>query len=213
MSRFCWLAAYVGAVLLANVFLDHFIPLPVFGLLSIGSIFFAAVFTLRDRLHGYGLFTVFLGITMAVAVNAAYGVAAGLNPRLLLASFASILLSELADTAIFQRMRRHKWHRRVIASNAVSVPLDSIAFSLLAFAGAMSAFTIAQIVFADIVGKYIIAAAIAWLPGISQCRRRHDAAGAPLQTASAVAYCPAFSHCPPETITFTRRGGQANASR
>jgi uncharacterized PurR-regulated membrane protein YhhQ (DUF165 family) len=169
--RFCWLAAYVGAVLLANVFLDQFIPLPLFGLLSIGSIFFAAVFTLRDRLHGYGLLTVFLGIALAVIVNVAYGIVAQISPRLLLASFASILLSELADTVMFQRLHQHRWHLRVIASNAWSVPVDSLGFSLLAFAGTMSCFTIAQIVFADIAGKYLIASVIAWLPGVSLGRR------------------------------------------
>lgn|GEM_PF-768491 len=211
MFRFCWLAAYVGAVLLANVFLDHFIPLPLFGLLSIGSIFFAAVFTLRDRLHGYGLPTVFLGIAVAVAVNTAYGVMADLNPRLLLASFASILLSELADTAVFQRLRRRRWHMRVIASNAISVPLDSIAFNLLAFAGAMGVFTVAQIVFADIVGKYMIAAAIAWLPGISLRRCGGQRAAAP--SVCDAAHFPAAVHFPPEAGMFTRRGGQANASR
>src|SRR5690606_11575691 len=74
LYRFLWLAAYIGAVLLANVFLDAFIQLPGFGLFSVGSIFFAAVFTLRDRLHGYGLSTVFLGIGLALAVNVIYGV-------------------------------------------------------------------------------------------------------------------------------------------
>lgn len=164
MFRLCWLAAYAGSVLLANVFLDHFLPLPGFGLLSLGSVFFAAVFTLRDQLHRYGLPTVFLGIGLAVAVNAVCGMVLGLNPRLLMASFASIMVGELADTAIFQRMRSYRWHTRVLASNAVSVPLDSLAFTMLAFAGALSTFTLAQIIFADILGKYVIAVIIAWLP-------------------------------------------------
>ncbi|KAA0890316.1 VUT family protein [Pusillimonas sp. ANT_WB101] len=183
MFRLCWLAAYVGSVLLANIFLDHFLPLPGFGLLSLGSVFFAAVFTLRDRLHGYGLSTVLLGIGLAVAVNTASGIVLGLNPRLLMASFASIMLSELADTAIFQRLRTHGWHTRVLASNAVSVPLDSLAFTLLAFAGAMTTFAMAQIVFADVLGKYVIAAAIAWLPFLSMRERASAsvaAAGGPV---------------------------------
>lgn len=164
MFRLCWLAAYAGSVLLANVFLDHFLPLPGFGLFSLGSVFFAAVFTLRDRLHCYGLSTALLGIGLAVVVNTVCGIVLELNPRLLMASFASIIVGELADTAIFQRLRSRGWHTRVLASNAVSVPLDSLAFTLLAFAGSMSTLVIAQIVFADILGKYFIAAAIAWLP-------------------------------------------------
>lgn len=176
VSRLCWLAAYVGAVLLANVFLDHFLPLPGFGLFSVGSVFFAAVFTLRDRLHSFGLPTVLVGIGLAVAVNITYGVALGVNPRFLLASFASIILGELADTAVFQRLREHGWRIRVLASNAVSVPLDSLAFTLLAFAGVMSTLAIAQIVFADMLGKYLIAAAMAWLPFLSVQARQGVAA-------------------------------------
>jgi len=167
MARFGWLAAYVLAVLCANVLLDSFIQLPGFGLFSIGSIFFAAVFTLRDRLHGYGLPTVFLGIALALLVNTLYGQwVAQIPPRFLLASFSAILLGELADTAVFERLRQHPWHVRVLSSNAVSVPLDSTAFTLLAFVGMMSTYDMLQIIFADIIGKYLIAAALAYLPFI-----------------------------------------------
>ena len=51
-----WTALYVLAILLANLTLNHFITLPGgYGLLSIGTLFFGAVFTLRDRLHMFGL--------------------------------------------------------------------------------------------------------------------------------------------------------------
>jgi len=161
------LLAYVGAVLLANIFLDTFVALPLFGLFSVGSIFFAAVFTLRDALHAYGLRSVYWGIALALLVNAAYGHwVAQISPRFLLASFTAILLSELADTAVFARLRCWRWRTRVLLSNAVSVPLDSAAFTLLAFAGVMSAYEIVQIVYADILGKYLIAALLAYAPFI-----------------------------------------------
>lgn len=176
MFRCFWLVAYVGAVLLANVFLDRFIDLPGFGLFSVGSVFFAAVFTLRDRLHGYGMATVLLGIALALAVNTLFGLATGLSTRFLVASFTSIILSEIADTAVFQRLRGRGWHARVLASNAVSVPLDSAAFTLLAFAGTLGSMDLAQIVFADIAGKYLIAAGIAWLPLFTRRTRGKRAA-------------------------------------
>jgi len=166
-QRVLCLLAYVGAVLLANIFLDVFVALPFFGLFSIGSVFFAAVFTLRDRLHTYGLPAVYWGIALALLVNVAYGHwVAQISSRFLLASFVSILLSELADTAVFARLRRRRWQTRVLLSNAVSVPLDSAAFTLLAFAGVMSAYDIVQIVYADILGKYLIAALLAYAPFI-----------------------------------------------
>lgn len=164
MLRYFWLAAFVCNVLLANIFLDRFIALPWFGLFSVGSIFFAAAFTLRDRLHGYGLRTVYLGITLALLVNIIYGHwIAQISHRFILASFIAILISELTDTAIFQRLRKRRWHTRVLASNAVSVPIDSTAFTLLAFTGIMSSYDISQIIFADVIGKYLVAALIAWI--------------------------------------------------
>jgi len=164
-ARTLLLLPYVGSVLLANVFLDTFIALPLFGLLSVGSIFFAAVFTLRDALHTYGLRTVYWAIALALLVNAAYGHwIAHISTRFLLASFLSILLSELLDTALFARLHRQRWHTRVLASNAVSVPLDSTAFTLLAFSGVMGVWEMAQIIYADILGKYAIAALLAYLP-------------------------------------------------
>lgn len=173
MLRATWLAAYACAVLLANVYLDSFIELPWFGLFSIGSIFFAAVFTLRDRLHQYGLPTVYLAIGSAVLITTLYGqFVAQISPRFLLASFIAILVSELADTAMFQRLRHYRWHKRVLASHAVSVPLDSLAFTLLAFAGMMSSYNMLQIIYADVLGKYLIAAAVAYLPFISVRERR-----------------------------------------
>jgi len=164
-ARVFLLLAYVGSVLLANIFLDTFIALPLFGLLSVGSLFFAAIFTLRDALHAYGLRTVYWAIALALLVNAAYGHwVAHISARFLLASFISILLGEMADTAVFARLRRQRWHARVLLSNAVSVPLDSTAFTLMAFAGVMGAWEMAQIIYADILGKYAIAALLAYLP-------------------------------------------------
>lgn len=165
MLRAFWLVAFVFNVLLANLFLDSFISLPGFGLFSLGSIFFAVAFTLRDRLHSYGLKTVYIGIVLALLVNTLYGHwVAQISYRFIVASFVAILVSELTDTAIFQRLRHRHWATRVFSSHAVSVPIDSTAFTLLAFMGVMSSYDMAQIVFADVVGKYTITLLIAWIP-------------------------------------------------
>lgn len=171
MLRLLWLSAFVGAVLLANLFLDTFIRLPWFGLFSIGSIFFAAIFTLRNRLHSYGLPTVYLGIALALLVNMAYGKwVANISFRFLIASFCAILLSELSSTALFQHLRKWSWHKRVLGSNAICIPLDSTAFTLLAFAGSLSLYDMSQIIYADVLGKFVIATAIAYIPGIAPCK-------------------------------------------
>jgi uncharacterized PurR-regulated membrane protein YhhQ (DUF165 family) len=153
---------YALAILLANLTLNHFIELPVFGLLSVGTLFFAAVFTLRDRIHGTGgLNAVFVAIALALTVNVAAAIWLDTPMRFIGASFLAILISELADTAVYQRLIRRSWWTRVLASNAVSVPLDSVIFTLLAFYGDMSTREMTEIVFADVIAKFAIAALFA----------------------------------------------------
>lgn len=154
---------YALSILLANVTLNKFIPLPVFGLLSVGTIFFAAVFTLRDRIHrAGGLRAVYIAIALALLVNTVAAALLDTPLRFIGASFLAILVGELADTAVYQRLIHRSWWTRVLTSNAVSVPLDSVLFTLLAFYGDMSTRDILQIIFADIVAKYVIAALFAF---------------------------------------------------
>lgn len=156
------IALYALSILLANLTLNKFIPLPVYGLLSVGTIFFAAVFTLRDRIHrAGGLNAVYLAIAAALLINTVAALVTGTPWRFIGASFLAILVGELADTAVYQRLLHRSWWTRVLASNAVSVPLDSVLFNLLAFYGDMTNNQIAQIIFADILAKYLIAAVFA----------------------------------------------------
>ncbi|SUO94372.1 VUT family protein [Suttonella ornithocola] len=149
--------AYIFSVLAANLTLNQFIALPGYGLLSIGTIFFAAIFTLRDRIHATGgLIPVFVAISIAVLVNLAAAIMLETPPRFILASFIAILCGELADTAIYQKFRHRSWAIRVLSSNSVSVPLDTILFTLLAFYGTLSSNEIFQIIYADIIVKYAI---------------------------------------------------------
>ena len=185
---FIWTALYVLAVLLANLTLNHFIALPVFGLLSVGTLFFGAVFTLRDRLHDFGLTAVYRAIVLALIVNAYVGWlmmsnepnwltslinGSGLSAwlpvqssddrwRFIVASFIAILISELTDTAIFQKLMRKTWLYRALSSNAVSIPLDTFLFNVMAFYGIMSWNEIGQIIFGDLVFKGLIATAVAF---------------------------------------------------
>ena len=156
------LTLYALSILLANITFNKFIPLPAYGLLSVSTIFFAAVFTLRDRIHrAGGLNAVFIAIAAALTVNTLAALLLGTEWRFVGASFLAILVGELADTTVYQRLLHRSWWTRVLASNAVSVPLDSVLFNLLAFWGLMSGGEIAQIIFADILAKYLIAALFA----------------------------------------------------
>ena len=160
-ARYLLIGLYVLSILLANLTLNRFIALPLYGQLSVGTVFFAAVFTLRDRIHRHGLKAVYLAVGLALVVNALAAYFTGTPWRFIGASFLAILVGELADTGVYQRLLHRSWWVRVLSSNAVSVPLDSVLFTLLAFYGDMSWNMILQIIFADIVVKYLIAALLA----------------------------------------------------
>jgi len=160
-ATYLLVALYVLSILLANLTLNRFIALPIYGQLSVGTIFFAAVFTLRDRIHRHGLKAVYVAIGLALIVNTLAALYTGTPWRFVGASFLAILVGELADTRVYQSLLHRSWWVRVLSSNAVSVPLDSVLFTLLAFYGDMTWNMIFQIIFADIVVKYLIAALLA----------------------------------------------------
>ena len=160
-----WIILYVACVLFANLTMgpDYEFRLPAFGILYVGTIFFAFIFTLRDKLHQYGLPTVFLAIGLALAVNTIAAITLEASWRLIAASFISIAISELADTAVYQRFMQRSWLYRALSSNAISVPLDTVLFTLLAFYGIMSWYDLGQIIWAEIVLKTLIAGVLALL--------------------------------------------------
>lgn len=161
LGVYFWTLLYVASVLFANLTLNKFIDLGGFGLLSIGTIFFAAVFTLRDKLHQFGLGVAFRAISWALAVNVMVAVALGTPVRFVVASFFAILVGELADTAMYQAFIQRSWLTRALSSNAISIPLDSLIFTMLAFYGELSSADMAKIIWADLLFKTLIAGALA----------------------------------------------------
>ena len=153
--------AYIAAVLIANATAEDFIDLPVFGLVSVGTLFFGITFTQRDRVHRAGRPAVYTMIAVTAVLAAGESLYLGVSWRIIGASVLAILLAEAADTEVFHRLRGHNWYKRVAGSNAVSIPLDSLIFTLVAFAGVFSAYTIAEIVWGDIVAKGAVGAVAA----------------------------------------------------
>ncbi|RIY38927.1 queuosine precursor transporter [Psittacicella gerlachiana] len=162
--KLVWIFGYVLSVLLANITLDAFIPLPIYGQLSIGTLFFAFIFTIRDRIHGYGLKYVFIAIGLALLVTVTYSLLYGIEARFIFASFLSIAVSEFTDTIVFQNLKKRNWLLRCLTSNVISVPLDSFLFTFLAFWGnpEFPLNFMLEIIYADVLTKYVIAAIIAF---------------------------------------------------
>lgn len=159
-------AVYVLATLGANYTAAWFIPLPIFGQVAVGTFVFGITFTQRDRLHSAGRRWVYSTIAIAALANVLMSVFLAVPLRIIGASFLAIVLAETADTEIYQRLLSYPWLVRVAGSNAVSVPLDTLLFTLVAFGGVLSTRDLVSLLFGEVLIKYVIGAVVAlWKEG------------------------------------------------
>ncbi len=82
--------------------------------------------------------------------------------RIAVASIISATIAELIDTEIYHVVykkfqSKFQW-LRVAASNAVSIPVDSVIFSLIAFAGDLPMAVVVEIIVFNIVVKFLVSA-------------------------------------------------------
>ena len=151
--------AYVMCQLVADVGATKFIQIA--GVtMPAGTFVFALTFTLRDMLHkrlgkqwaqaaivsaaGFNLFLsgylwlmTRLPAPVWFGLGDAWGSIFSIVPAITLGSIAAELVSELIDTEVyhFWAGRFSNWPHwtRVVVSNIVSIPVDSVVFSVLAF--------------------------------------------------------------------------------
>lgn len=184
------IAAYIAAQMMADVLSLKIATVAGFSI-DAGTFIYPFTFTLRDLVHKL------LGRSAARAVILAAGLinlvmallfrfaawlppdpdwplqgefAAVLSPvwRIVIASIAAELFSELADTEVYHLWvnrvtRRWEW-TRVLVSNAVSVPLDSLIFSWGAFGGRYAGATVWSIFLSNVIVKGVVT--LISLPGI-----------------------------------------------
>ena len=160
---FADISVYVMATLLANFSFDSFLPLPKFGLVNVGTLFFAITFTQRDRIHQYGRKYALGAIVIAAIANVITALAIATPLRYVVVGFTAIILSEFADTEVYQRLLKRNWLSRVIASNTVSIPIDTIVFTVFAFYGQdFASFAwMREVIITDIIVKTIVALIVA----------------------------------------------------
>ena len=152
------MSLYVVCTLLANFTFDAFIPLSGYGLINVGTLFFGITFTQRDRVHRYGRKYAYVMIFIAAISNVLLSLGLGTPLRYVVVAFAAIVLSESADTEVYQRFITKRWLTRVATSNAVSIPIDTIIFTVFAFAGESFATPawMLEVIITDIVVKLIV---------------------------------------------------------
>lgn len=183
-----YIGAVLLANLTATLFLPFEVAPGTGVLVSVGTLVFGITFTQRDRLHARGRPFVYSVIGLAAVLNLAMllsvrfiwgpaltqaleergwqwlaeGVAMLTENgwRVFLASFLAIVVAESADTEIFQYYRDRSWLGRVMRSNAVSIPVDSLLFNVIAFAGSgfFPPLVLAKVIGGEIVAKFMVAA-------------------------------------------------------
>jgi uncharacterized integral membrane protein (TIGR00697 family) len=162
-----------------------------------GTFIYPITFTLRDLVHKrLGRRAARLVIVLAGGINlfmAAYFAFSAWLPgdpswgptrefssvlgpvwRIVVASIAAEIVSELVDTEAYHLWitrvtRAHQW-ARVLVSNAVSVPLDSLIFCWAAFGGMLPSRTVWSIFLANLLLKGVVT--VLSIPGIYLVRER-----------------------------------------
>ena len=123
-----------------------------------GTFLFAAIFVIRDMLHRhagatYVRKTIWIAATLNLGVAAylyaitrlpapdfyphaqAWNAIFALAPSIVLASITAAIIGQLVNTSLYQRAADANWPlwARSVSSNAISLPLDGLVFSALAF--------------------------------------------------------------------------------
>lgn len=156
-----YIVLYILSILAANHTAAMLVPIGPF-MVSVGTLFFGATFTLRDYIHNkYGKYAAYKAISIVFVLSIIQSAVMGIPVRIIVASAVALLLSELTDTQIYQSLMNRSWFTRVTRSNAVSVILDSLLFSLLAFLGVMPTGVLVSKIITDVLIKYVIGLTVA----------------------------------------------------
>ncbi len=175
-------AAYVAAQMLADVLSLKIASVAGFSI-DAGTFIYPLTFTLRDMVHKLlGRSAARAVIVAAAAINlvmaALFSFAAWLPPdptwplqgefaavllpawRIVLASIAAEVVSELADTEIYHLWvtrvtRRFQWSR-VLVTNSFSIPVDSLIFVWGAFGGRFPTATVWSIFLSNVIVKGVV---------------------------------------------------------
>lgn len=132
-------AAFVATVWAANYAVEHWGIVSVgFGLMAPAGVYFVGLaFTLRDIVHrtlgrAAVIGAIILGAGLSYWISDGVTLPGG-HLSLALASGLAFLLSETADLAVYEPLRKRGWLPAVAASNTVGILIDSALFLWLAF--------------------------------------------------------------------------------
>ncbi len=175
-------AAYIGAQMIADI---ASLKIGVVGGLAVdmGTFIYPITFTLRDVVHkvlgkrnaqslivtagvinllmaGYLMWAASVASDPNWALGAEFSAVLAPVWRIVLASIAAEVISELVDTEIYHLFVtkvtvRFQW-LRVLTSNSVSVPVDNLIFAIGAFAWALPWHVVWQIFLINLIVKFAV---------------------------------------------------------
>lgn len=147
-----------------------------------GTLLYPLTFTLRDLIHKKSdkktaIHIVYIGVVMNLLMFIVFFIVSKLPAdmlvgeqkefgqvlvaswRIIIASIVAMFIAEIADSQIYQwyadKFKKYQF-MRVLTSNFISVPLDSIIVTLIAFYGVMPTSVLVSITIVNIAIKYII---------------------------------------------------------
>ncbi len=183
-------SSYVAAQMLADI---TSLKIALVGSFSIdgGTFIYPLTFTLRDLVHkmlgkraartliaaaaviNLGMAALFAFVNWLPAdpewgLQAEFAAILGPVWRIVVASIVAEVISELLDTEVYaiwvsRITTRYQW-ARVLVSNAISVPVDSLVFCWAAFGGVLPADVVWSIVWSNVLVKGVVT--LVSLPGI-----------------------------------------------
>ena len=92
----------------------------------------------------------------------------GIIPRIVIASILAEIVSELVDTEVYQwwvsriEKKKPQW-LRVVVSNSISIPIDSVIFPVVAFFGTLPLNILFIMMLSNILAKAVITALSFWM--------------------------------------------------
>ncbi len=121
-------AFHLGSIILGNILVNSLGLVTVLGLtFPAGAVAIGLTFSARDFMQErYGKFGCWGWMLVASIITFLF------NQQLALASFSAFFIAEFSDWLIYTRTKG-SLEKRLILSNLISTPLDSLIFVLLAF--------------------------------------------------------------------------------
>ena len=194
-------AAYIAAQMIADIASLKILLIAGFSVDG-GTLVYALTFTLRDLVHktsgiknaralviAGGVINLFMAfmfwLVSMLPADPNVGTQEAFNQvlspvwRIVMASILAEIFSELLDTEIYQMWvnrfgSKNQW-LRVLSSNAISIPIDSVLFCWIAFGGVLNSDTVWAIVLSNILVKSAIT--LFSLPGNYMVKEKNTQSG------------------------------------